>query len=100
MATICARRRPIRDGVEPSNERRDRMSQVLPRQRKRLRQKGARSENDSAGQPCRGRGEKSNAPVACPRADSEFIAGMEPAAAEFFYVVSGVIVSAVMLSGA
>jgi hypothetical protein len=33
MATIWARRRPIRDGVEPSNERSGRMSQVLPRQR-------------------------------------------------------------------
>jgi hypothetical protein len=89
MATICARRRRIRDGAVRSNELIRRMVQFLLR---RCEQPSATlwrtRENGASPWPCRGAFENSNARFAGPVKDSGFVAANGPAAVEIFSVES------------
>jgi hypothetical protein len=84
MATIKARRRPIRDGVERSNERNRRISQIpLAPAENNVARKEALKENGPARAACRGRGENSNAAIGRRSIHSGIIAAIKPARAEF-----------------
>jgi hypothetical protein len=83
MATIKARRRPIRDGVERSNERNCRISQVplAPAEQSLL--QALLKRNEAARKACRGRAENSNAAIDRRSIHSGIIAAMNPATVEF-----------------
>ena len=85
MATIKARRRLRRDGVERSNDFNCRIAQFLPRRRKQMfRDNRRKPENGTAEGPCRGRGKNSNAAIARSRLRSGFFAVTGPATVEIF----------------
>src|SRR5213082_1317799 len=89
IATISARRRPIRERVVRSNKLIRRMSCFLWRQaNKRSQPYGAQPENGDAGRLCRSVSENSNARVAGSTDDSGFLSANDRAMVEIFFVES------------
>ena len=84
MATISARRRPIRDGAARSNERNCRISSSFRAGGAMVRQQKHRWKDGTARRKCRDCRENSNARAAQDAPGSEFIAAIGPAAVETF----------------
>src|SRR5450756_1951292 len=85
MATISARRRPIRDGAARSNERNWRIfSGSFRASGPMVRQQEYRWKDGTARRTCRDTSENSNARPVRLAPGSEFIAAMGPAAVETF----------------
>ena len=86
MATIWARRRPIRDGAARSNLLNCRISQGSNRASRNHRSanKSARWKNGPARPACRDRSENSNASIVRSAPGGGFIAAIGPAAVEIF----------------
>ena len=85
MATISARRRPIRDGAARSNERNCRIfSGSFRAGVPMVRQQKHRWKDGTARRKCRDCRENSNARAAQDAPGSEFIAAIGPAAVETF----------------
>jgi hypothetical protein len=84
MATISAKRRPIRDGAERSNEFNRCMSPILSALAEPLfREESAELENGPASEECREHGENSNAAIVRRLMHSRFVAATGPAGVEF-----------------
>jgi hypothetical protein len=95
MATIKARRRPIRDGVERSNERNRRISQIplAPAENNVARKRRSRKMVPLE-QPVEGAAKNSNAAIGRRSIHSGIIAAIKPARAEFSlrkYTLAGAI---------
>jgi hypothetical protein len=87
MATIRARRRPIRNGAERNNELIRRMSSIpcCAGRKHSFREQSAGQKHGPAPNACRERRKNSNASFVRPLIHSGFIAAIRPPTLEIFY---------------